>query len=204
MNAVSRVSYASAAVLAGLASALPAAAEETEFPIDPDVVITFQRDLFSQPPHGVGQPAQAKALTMPDEGSVEAACIAVSLGRILVKSGQAATLFPSIAGVKLANETLLDETDLGAEECMNPFYHPDKNPTADPLVPLKEHLKLFVEEGGNILVCPLCWNSREYTEDDLIEVQVLSCPLDPGCAIAVGNSETVAPTFINAEKSIDF
>ena len=217
MKAVSFITLTSVLALTGLASVFPASADEGEFPINPDVVTTFQQDLLAQPPHGFatpprgsGQGPQGYALPMADEAGVEAACIAISLSRILVKSEQAVTLFPSIAGVKLANETLLDETGVGEELCMNPFYTPDgSNPVEPPEVPLKQHLKLFVAEGGNILVCPLCWNSRGYTDEDLITVDDMEeCtdpPLGEECgAIAVGSSSTVAPTFINAGKSIDF
>ena len=43
-----------------------------------------------------------------------------------------------------------------------------------------------------MIVCPLCWVSREYDNEDLFE------------GAEIGTSTTVGPLFVNAQKVIDF
>jgi predicted peroxiredoxin len=67
-----------------------------------------------------------------------------------VAAGQEVTIFLSVEGVRLAVPGYADDI------------------TSPGFKPLKELLADFTNNGGNIWVCPPCFNARELDKDNLI------------------------------------
>lgn len=109
-------------------------------------------------------------------------------------------MFPALAGVKLANERYLIETRAGAEACYDPGMNPDGYYSEEFKKWVPEDYTLLIDlvrqylnvAKGRMIVCPLCWVSREYDNEDLFE------------GAEIGTSATVGPLFVNAQKVIDF
>lgn len=160
------------------------------------IIVTFKQDLFLAT-------ASGKNLPVTDKAAVEAACVATALARNLQihagQTGQSVAMFPALAGVKLANERLLLRSKAGAETCYDPdmdtvgYKSPDfRIAVADDYTLLIDLVRQFLAAEGRMVVCPLCWTSRGYPEDDLFE------------GAEIGTSTTVGPLFLEAQKAIDF
>jgi len=90
----------------------------------------------------------------------ERATVTLTIARGAQASGFHVTLFLVASGVDLVRKGAVK----GVRQ--NPF---------DP--PMQELLDKFLEDGGDILVCPPCAKVRGYDEDDLIEgVTVVGSP----------------------------
>jgi len=156
------------------------------------LVVSYKQDLFATNPHG-------KNLPIVDEAALEAACVAMALAHNMqaaYKAGQAphpVAVFPSLGGVKLANERLLIETGLDQEEC------PIGKDMADPDYPevplmykaLGELVRDFIGNDGQLVICPLCWNNRGYDNDDMFDGAIL-------------DQAAIGGLFFSPGKSIDF
>jgi sulfur relay (sulfurtransferase) complex TusBCD TusD component (DsrE family) len=121
------------------------------------------------------------------EKGYEAACISLQLGIMLAKQGATVTLFPSLDGVAIANALQLAYVDVFAEE-IGEWQCTTSNGPA----PLGNIVTSFVAEGGSMLVCPLCWNSRYGENAVLVE------------GASVGATATLAELFLGADKILDF
>ncbi|MBP8283802.1 MAG: DsrE family protein [Chromatiaceae bacterium] len=161
------------------------------------IVITYKQNLLVANPRG-------KNLPIKDSAAVEAACVATALARNLQMyagtSHQEVAMFPALAGVKLANERYLIETRAGAEACYDPGMNPSGYYSDEFEKWVPEDYTLLIDlvrqylnvAKGRMIVCPLCWVSREYDNEDLFE------------GAEIGTSTTVGPLFVNAQKVIDF
>ncbi|NCC28958.1 MAG: hypothetical protein EOM22_12655 [Gammaproteobacteria bacterium] len=160
------------------------------------IVVTFKQDLVVATPSG-------RNLPIIDSAAVEAACIATTLARNLQTaadaSGQHVGMFPALAGVKLVNKTFLIGSRAGAQRCFDP--DPDTEgyqstdfgiSVPDDYTLLIDLVRQFLDVGGRVVVCPLCWISRGYSETDLLD------------GAEIGIPETVGPLFLGAQKVIDF
>jgi len=188
-----------------------------------DTVVTFQQDLFKATLKG-------KQKLQVNKPGVEAACIAISLAQNVLLpipgpsdpptdtlASQPVVLFPATAGVKLVNESLLIESGIGDELCADPNFGDDGK------TPLLQHLKHFIALGGDVVVCPLCWNSRGYNkpviagtqlgnepypDGNLVSAGVDDCPVADFCLnvgeVSIGNGYTIGAKFKNAARIIDF
>jgi predicted peroxiredoxin len=162
-----------------------------------DVVITLQQDPLR---------------------NLEASCVAIQIGISQLAMGSEVTLFPTLAGVRVVNNEVL--------ELLNPNDYADrpawghghafglhKGKDAEPelclvgapdgsivMMPLRDLLDGFVDAGGKIVVCPLCWYSRypATLEDSDLLGELLYAP-------AVMGSPAIIPTLFNdANKVIDY
>jgi predicted peroxiredoxin len=160
------------------------------------IVITFKQDLVVATPQG-------RNLPIIDSAAVEAACIAAALARNLQMAaegtGQQVGMFPALAGVKLVNKTFLIQSRAGAQRCFDPdpdtlgYESTDFGVSVpDDYTLLIDLVTQFLDVGGRVVVCPLCWISRGYSETDLLD------------GAEIGTAATVGPLFLGAEKVIDF
>ena len=81
----------------------------------------------------------------------ERATVMMTIARGAQTSGLSVTLFLVASGVDLVRKGAVDNVH------MNPL---------DP--PMKELLEKFMEEGGEVLVCPPCAKVRGYRQEDLL------------------------------------
>lgn len=138
-----------------------------------DVVISLKTDPMSDP---------------------EAACLAVTLARVLKMRGSNVTLFPTLDGVSLGDAHVVGSPRF---KCDTPF-------SADP-ISLQENLEAFFELGGwsihNMVVCPLCWEKRYGEETPYYGFLPSECtdPSDP-----LDECYAVAIMLEHADKVIDF
>lgn len=121
----------------------------------------------------------------------EPACVALQIGMNLlmddlngedpggkVTPADSVTLFATLDGVELVYE----ENDFSSPDCLTPGGY----------APLSGLLKKFVEQlGGEVVVCPLCWNVRGYGETD------------PTYGI-VANAFDIHELFLYADKVLGF
>jgi predicted peroxiredoxin len=119
----------------------------------------------------------------------EAACVAFSMGTLLKMNGADTTMFLTLDGAQIAHVDSLVYIDayaslIGKWSCLT---------SSGPKL-LTDVVNGFVAAGGNILVCPLCWTQRYGTEagDMLIN------------GASMGSPTSLAETFLNASKVIDF
>jgi hypothetical protein len=158
------------------------------FAADELLVVTYKQDLFSTNPHG-------KSLPIINDAAVEAACVAMAVAHNLqmgyayqmqlppgVAAWQPVAVFPSLGGVKLANERLLTETGLADVEC--PY-------SATASKSLAQMIRDFISAGGRLVICPLCWTSRGYDASDAFDGAELDQSAVPGL-------------FLSAGKALDF
>jgi hypothetical protein len=123
-------------------------------------------------------------------GDPEPACVALQLGTGLIKSGAAeVTIFATLGGVTIGSKDALDSTRLC--EQVSP-----QGKLQDPME-LGEVLTNYLDSGGAILVCPLCWVARY---GDL--------PGSGGDLIPPGQGNVYPanpiPLFLNADKVIHY
>ncbi|MFB1487633.1 MULTISPECIES: DsrE family protein [unclassified Thiocapsa] len=160
------------------------------------IVVTFKQDLVVATPRG-------RNLPIIDSAAVEAACIATTLARNLQTAaeatGQHVGMFPALAGVKLVNKTFLINSRAGAQPCFDPDPDTEGYESIDLGISVPDDYTLlidlvtqFLDVGGRVVVCPLCWLSRGYSETDLLD------------GAEIGTPETVGPLFLGAQKVIDF
>ncbi len=166
--------------LLGLVTNSPlASAEDSLF------VITFKQDLFSANPHG-------RKLPIVNRAAVEAACVAMAIAHNFqmgyqygmdlppgVKAWQPVAVFPSLGGVTLANEQLLVDSGLAEEEC--PYAENASKPLA-------QMIRDYMDAGGRLVICPLCWYSRGYDPNDAFEGAELEQSAVPGLFLSPGKS----------------
>jgi len=117
----------------------------------------------------------------------ERACVALQLGTGLLKSGAEVTIFATLGGVAIANQASLSSSSLCERVSM------DGN-LMEP-APLSAILSNYLDAGGEILACPLCWVVR-YGDlmdsmDQLIE----------GDAVY---ADSPVPLLLEADKVIDY
>ncbi|MCG6896814.1 MAG: hypothetical protein LJE61_14755 [Thiocapsa sp.] len=201
-SAINRLAFVSLLLAFSTSLSAPAQACDCE-PGEPEaIVVTFKQDLLVPAPRGRNR-------AVIDSAAVEAACVATALARNLQmaaeSSGQSVAMFPALAGVKLANEPLLIRSKAGAEACFDPdedsegYESPDFNISVpDDYTLLLDLVRQFLDVGGRMVVCPLCWVSRGYPPCALIEGS------GTGATAEIGTPETVGPLFLNAQKVIDF
>ncbi len=90
----------------------------------------------------------------------ERATVMMTIARGAQASGMEVTLFLVSSGVDLVRRGAVENVQ------MNPF---------DP--PMKELVEKFMEDGGDVLVCPPCAKVRGYGEEDLLDgVTVVGSP----------------------------
>ena len=86
-------------------------------------------------------------------GDPEPACVALQLGTGLIMSGNAdVTIFATLGGVTIGSKDALDSTRLCEKVSQD-------GKLQDP-APLSQVLTKYLDVGGAILVCPLCWVAR--------------------------------------------
>lgn len=124
-----------------------------------------------------------------DEKGYESACVGVQMGMLFLSKGANVTLFAALDGVELANETTLSYID-----AVNNYVNKTHCVTKDGNRTLTQLVTGFTSAGGEILVCPICWVSR-FTGD-------ASAKLVEGAIM--GDSDSLADTFLIADKVIDF
>lgn len=124
-----------------------------------------------------------------DEGA-EAACVAIQMAKLLLKKKNArVTMFPSLGGVDIARVEFLEK----GTECFTLTSQGEVK-----WIDLGKLVAGFVDDGGEILVCPLCWISR-YELASSVEKGTLI----PGATL--GNADSMSDLFFNqAHKVIDF
>lgn len=148
-----------------------------------------------------------------DEAAVEAACVAVSLAKTMQADGADVTLFTTLDGVAIANEEELKDNGLGAELCLTPGSDgppPDNYPLDDTTM-LREHILGFLNNGGSIVACGLCWITRygdidqpppDFAEDQLIGYNEATGENDYD--VIVGFTPDIQKLFRETDKILDF
>jgi len=152
-----------------------------------NVVISLQQD-----------PADEKG------GGLEAACVALQLGAGLLMKGAAdetdVKVFATLDGVYIA-----DAETYGYRPCHPKFSAvPHKPPYCDTYVggvldekPLEDVLRDFLDEGGEILLCPLCYQVRG-------AFPIMKITLTSGNAVPVAVEKSPMDLLLDADKVIDF
>ena len=139
----------------------------------------------------------------------EAACVAVQIGINLLSDdlngddpgGQVTpaddvTLFLTLGGVNvLSPEVMTPEPPEAGPLCFS--FDKYGEPITPPLAAL---VNRFWTEGGNIMVCPLCWFSRY--PDGPMPVPPPSSDVAP--EELIGNGAGIHDLFLKADKVIDF
>jgi hypothetical protein len=123
----------------------------------------------------------------------EAACLAVTLARVLIVQGKAnVTLFPTLDGVALGDSRVVAKRRL---KCDTPF-------SPDP-IPLEDNLEAFLSsDAGDMVICPLCWTKRY---DKYPDYGFLPQPCEPGSNPPYPDGcDAVVQILMNADKVIDF
>lgn len=184
--------------LAGLSAGFPAAAVESE---SQDVVVTLQQEPLK---------------------NLEASCVAIQIGMSQLAMGSRVTLFPTLGGVGVVNQEVLESLypdDDADDNAGRPgkggghAYGRDKGRWAEPELcvaagpdgnlvnlPLRDLLDRFVDAGGNIVVCPLCWFSRN--PETAVDPEALAELLyEPA---VIGGAGSIPLLFHEANKVIDF
>lgn len=143
-----------------------------------------------------------------DEEGLEAACVALQLGSGLLMSGQAdVTLFATLDGVYIADKNTYkrggrpgwkDDWYEQDRSYRYPRRHKPDGPICETFrdgvlgsAPLRDILDGFLNLGGEVLLCPLCYAVRQEDGYKVIE--------DP--AIYVANP---IPLLNEADKVIDY
>lgn len=197
MNAISKHTLLGLAAIlcAALATVATRPALAVEDKSQQHVVITLQQD-----------PLQ----------NVEASCVAIQIGMSQLAMGSQVTLFPTLAGVGVVNNEVLDLLD--PNEAARPgrgrgdAFGLHKGKKAEPelclvgrpdgmvLMPLRALLDNFVEMGGKIVVCPLCWFKRypETAGDPDLLAELLYEDA------VMGGPTTIPRLFNEANKVIDY
>ena len=124
------------------------------------------------------------------------ACVALQLGTgLLVTKKADVTIFASLDGVAIANST--ENDNLGS--CFTLSEMGTLNPNPVPLTQIRE---AFLEAGGEILACPLCW-----------VIKYGDLPRSAADLVAPNNGEwnpaqvyidSPFPLLIKADKVIDY
>ncbi|MCK5662709.1 MAG: hypothetical protein KAI17_04440 [Thiotrichaceae bacterium] len=112
----------------------------------------------------------------------EAACLAVTFARSLSGSANV-TLFVTLDGVTIADDKVASSRRF---KCDTPWGE----------ISLIENLEVFLDDNpNNLVVCPICWNSRY---DELPDYGVL-----PGTSVGVP-AEAIGKMMLDADKILDF
>ena len=184
-----------AVALAAMIVSSPAAAVESE---TQDVVVTLQQDPLE---------------------NLEASCVAIQIGMSSqLAMGSNVTLFTTLGGVGVVNnevlEALYPDDDVGYPgRGRGHAQGRDKGKRSQPelcvvggpdgslvRLPLRDLLDRFVDMQGDIVVCPLCWFSRnpETLEDPEALAELLYEPA------VIGGSDSIPSLFHDANEVIDF
>lgn len=113
----------------------------------------------------------------------ERACLDLDMANLFVRTGQRATLFLGIDGVKLADAKFWEFHNPRCWDATNEIY-----------VPMKGLLDAYMEAGGKVLVCPICWGPRAQ--------QGIVRELIPGAEF--GDSKSIPKTFLRAKNVVSF
>lgn len=154
----------------------------------------FYKELLSEPAYVL--PHQDVVITFKSNpmSNPEAVCLAVTFARMLSKNGANVTLFVTLDGVSLADESVVRSRRF---KCDTPLSMGGE-------ISLQTNLEHFVamndddtlaENSSNMVVCPLCWGSRY--GDELPDYGVL-----PG--ITTDNPNAIGVMILNADKILDF
>ncbi len=116
----------------------------------------------------------------------EAACLAVTFARSLsMPENKNVTLFVTLDGVTLADKQVVSSRRF---KCHTPWGK----------ISLLENLEVFLDDNdNNMVVCPLCWESR-YGDDELPDYGVLPGTTEDVPGTAIGTM------IFNADKILDF
>lgn len=144
---------------------------------------------------------------LPDDA--EAACVAVQIGINLlsedlngddpggeVTPADDVTLFLTLGGVNVLHPDVMNPKG----EPLTCFTLDTSGMPVEPEPPLYALINRFWLEGGNIMVCPLCWFSRY--PDGPMPVPPPSSDVAP--AELIGNGAGIHDLFLKADKVIDF
>ena len=149
--------------------------------------------MAQQPPECISPPENPVVISLKSNptSNAEAACLAVTLARVIQSNPynrQYVTMFPTLDGVALGSHKTVKLKRFKCE-VPGPFagLPPDKTGT----ISLEENLNGFLEGGGTMIICPLCWETRYGdTPPDYGELPWGSC--------------VIPEMFGFAEKVIDF
>jgi hypothetical protein len=185
----------SALILAALSTVASMPALGVEAEDQQHVVITLQQD-----------PLQ----------NLEASCVGIQIGMSQLALGSQVTLFPTLAGVGVVNNEVLDLLDpetvarpgrgrghafgLGKGKKAEPELCLVGGPNGTVTMPLGDLLDAFVGMGGKIVVCPLCWFER-YPET-AADPAALEALLYENAEM--GASSAIPMLFYEANKVIDY
>jgi predicted peroxiredoxin len=181
--------------MVSMAASFQAAAVESEE--SQDVVVTVQQDPLE---------------------NLEASCVAIQIGMSQLAMGSNVTLFPTLGGVGVVNNEVLErlypDDDSGRPgKGGGNAYGLNNTKWAEPelcvvgkpdgsivMMPLRDLLDNFAKAGGQILVCPLCWFSRnpETMEDPDLLAELLYE------SAVIGGPDSIPFLFNDANKVIDF
>ena len=135
-----------------------------EIDTDQDIIISLQSNPMTDP---------------------ERACLAVTFARMLKGGGANVTLFVTLDGVSLADDSVVSSPRFKCDI-------PEPFPEDEEVISLEENLGKFLgpDPKGNpdMVVCPLCWKSRYGSEV-------------PDNGTKAANIQTM---IFNAEKILDF
>ena len=91
----------------------------------------------------------------------ERACLAVTFARMLKGGGANVTLFVTLDGVSLGDDSVVSSPRFKCDI-------PEPFPEDEEVISLEENLGKFLgsthEDNRNMVVCPLCWKSRYGSE----------------------------------------
>jgi len=134
-----------------------------------------------------------------EEAGLEAACVALQLGTGML-SGADVTIFATLDGVYIADEGTYEDVEKGkkGKKGRRGKHDDDDGPICETYMdqelgtkPLRDILDDFLNAGGEVLLCPLCFAARQ--DGDYVVIDDSS--------IYVGNPITL---LLNADKVIDY
>ena len=149
--------------------------------------------IAQQPPDCTSPPENPVVISLKSnpKSNAEAACLAVTLARVIQSNpyySQGVTMFPTLDGVALGSHKTVKSPRFKCE-VPGPFagLPPDQTGT----ISLEDNLNGFLDEGGTMIICPLCWITRYGdTPPDYGELPLGGC--------------VIPEMFGFAEKVIDF
>ena len=130
------------------------------------------------------------------------ACVAIQLGTLLLMQSNAeVTLFTSVEGVGIADAYALNKTKTICDTM---------NPQTGELgeAYLAEVVQNFLDAGGDILACPMCWAVYEDASKNKRAQLIPQCgsSVEGICSPHEGQvySDNPAPLLLGADKSFDY
>lgn len=152
-------------------------------------VLTVVLTIFASP-HALAADKVVLSLQqdLTDEAGLEASCVALQLGTGLLMSQKEkakVTIFATLEGVHIADQAIYDTYP----ECET--FNEDGQLVQ---APLEDVLNGFLDAGGEILLCPLCYWVRQ-NDDPFDRIY----PDDPRIYVA-----SPIPLLLEANKIIDY